>query len=184
MRSILLVSRELKAHGAALNKQGTDFVPVERDAHPEIREELELYGRIDRAHTSGILPRVKTPPEGIDINTIYSDPHSHPSTMEALERKREESRHFFRTIFPRINDSDVLVVVRDGYSDTRGALVMHAHSLGKPILALQRISRHAEPPYEALYDLLRVTNVRFEHFEEARLPIRRFFNSIPVSRTG
>lgn len=183
-RNILLIARELEAHGFGINEQRTGFAPVTRQAHEEIEEEIAKYGRIDRQRTSGFLPRLPTPPEGIDLETVLADPASHPTTLDAVTRRRLEQREFFRTLFSRIDACDHLVVVRDGYSDLRGAIVMYAYEHGKSILALQRYSRHAEPPYEPLYDLVKVTNIRYEAFAEAKSKIHEYFYGYPLPAAG
>jgi hypothetical protein len=183
-RNILLVARELEADSFVINEQKTGFAPVTRQAHEEIEKEIAKYGRIDRQRTSGFLPRLQTPPEGIDLETVLTDPASHPTTIDAITRRRLEQREFFRTLFSRIDACDHLVVVRDGYSDLRGAMVMYAHERGKSILALQRYSRLAEPPYEPLYDMVKVTNIRYEVFEDAKPKIYEYFYGYPLPAAG
>lgn len=184
MRNILLVARELQVPATELDLKQGRYVPVNRDAHKDIEEEISLYGKLDTQRTSGILPRMQTPPEGIHIESVFTDPASHPATLQAIRRQQEEHRIFLQTLFTRIERCDHLVVVRDGYSDLRGAIVMFAHMRGKPILSLQRYSRKLEPPYEPLYEIVRITNIRFEEFSEAKQRIREYFNHHPLPMAG
>lgn len=183
-RNILLIARDLQTAGTELDAKLGKYVPVSRDTHLEIEQEIGLYGRLERQRTSGILPCIQTPAEGIDRDTVLVDPGTHPTTLQARERQKIEHLSFFRGLFPRIDASDAVVIVRDGYSDLRGAIVMYVHMNNKRMLALQRQPQGIELPYDPLYELPNITNVTFERFADAKSAIARFFNHTPLHMAG
>ena len=182
-RQIFLIAREFDAASTSLDKQTANFVETLRELHAEVYTELLTYGVIVKQRTSGIFPRIDTPPYGIDrdglpVGTMLVDPESHPATVKARERKRELP-DFFRALFSRIKTSDCVVIIRDGQNDLRGAIAMYVHTLGIPMLALQREPKGLYLPGDPLYELPNITNLRFQSFHEARSGIRRFMQTVP-----
>ncbi|GEM_PF-2773496 len=183
-RQIVLIAREFLAPGTALDAQTSRFVEIQRELHAEVNSELQKYGSVSKQRTSGVFARVNTPAHGvrladIEVPTILSDPESHPSTQYALDNRKKEIPTFFRNLLPMIQQSNCVVIVRDGQNDLRGAIAMYVHILGLPMLALQHEPRGIHLPGDPLYELPNIVNIRFQHFSEAKLGIARFMNNIP-----
>ncbi|MCE9586586.1 hypothetical protein K8R04_04725 [Candidatus Uhrbacteria bacterium] len=183
-RQIFLIAREFLAAGTELDRQTARFIETQRELHSEVHTELQSYGTVVKQRTSGIFPRVNTPPfgmtrDGIPGETTLVEPESHPTTLKARER-RKEIPDFFRKLFSSIQTADCVVIIRDGQNDLRGAIAMYVHMLEIPMLALQQEPRGMHLPGDPLYDLPNITNIRFHDFSEAKNPIRRFMNEISV----
>jgi hypothetical protein len=98
----------------------------ERELYQEIRNELATFGDVITERASGIFPRAKTPPEGVNW-----------SQHEARDRDRE-IEEVQTQLLAQLHRAESIVAVADGESETRGSLIERAVMLGKPVLLLKQ----------------------------------------------
>ncbi len=168
-RKIALFAREFLTAGTDLDRSSSKYVDVMRELHAGVDHELRMYGDVVRQRTSGVMLRVDTPSHGIRRDEL------------PLDSQKYEAHEAFKRACSLIDSVEFVVLIRDAFSDTRGALAMYAKVRQKKILTLQQVTSGILPHIEAVYLQHGIENIQFNDFKtEGRMAINRYFQHYPM----
>lgn len=188
-RQILFLARKFESFDLVRDEKKLDVHEKRVHRYEEIRRELETYGKVIRQRTSGMYPMApRTENEGVDGTQqgkrLHENPDQHPSTLDAIHRKKEDARRIQQSLFQAVDSADIVIAILDNESDTRGSLIEYAHSRQKPILLLEQESV-LQIPLRPLYAHRNgIAYHVFKTEEEMKRIIRQFFANFPAYAAG